>query len=113
MNFGDIGSYFWYILSRNTPTNNLRLFTLKKISYVQVDINCYLGPNVTITPLGGGETYHKENKKPLLEIGKFERCSIIGAGSVVTRDVPKYTVVAGVPAKHLKNLPLKWRNDDE
>lgn len=30
--------------------------------------------------------------------------SIVAAGSVVTKDVPKYTVVAGIPAKFLKNL---------
>ena len=33
--------------------------------------------------------------------------AIVGAGSVVTKDVPPYTVVAGNPAKVLKVLPQK------
>ena len=35
-------------------------------------------------------------------IGKH---AVIGAGSVVTKDVAEYTVVAGNPAKFIKNVP--------
>lgn len=36
-----------------------------------------------------------------IEIGA---CSVVGAGSVVTRDVPPYTIVAGNPAKIIKTI---------
>ena len=39
-----------------------------------------------------------------ITVGEY---SIVGAGSVVTRDVPPYSVVVGNPAKVLKMLPKK------
>ncbi|WP_318349323.1 acyltransferase [Aquipluma nitroreducens] len=40
---------------------------------------------------------------PNVSIGE---CSIVGAGSVVTKDVPDFTVVAGVPAVVIKKLNI-------
>ncbi|HOX02705.1 MAG TPA: acyltransferase [Candidatus Paceibacterota bacterium] len=34
-------------------------------------------------------------------------CALVGAGSVVTRDVPPHAVVAGNPARVLKRIPLQ------
>lgn len=39
-----------------------------------------------------------------IKIGNY---CVIAAGSVVTRDVPDYTVVAGIPAKPVKKLDPK------
>ena len=41
---------------------------------------------------------------PNVTIGKG---AVVGAGAVVIKDVLSYTVVAGVPAKKIKNLELK------
>ena len=39
-----------------------------------------------------------------ITVGEY---AIVGAGSVVTKDVPPYSIVAGNPAKVLKMLPRK------
>lgn len=36
--------------------------------------------------------------------------SVVGANSVVTKDVPPYTIVGGVPAKKIKTFNVPWRN---
>lgn len=54
---------------------------------IHIKKNAWLGANVTVTP---GVT-----------IGEN---SIVGAGAVVTKDVPDNTIVAGVPAKPIKKI---------
>jgi len=56
-------------------------------SFIILEDDCWIGAGVIILP---GIT-----------IGKG---SIVGAGSIVTKDVPPFTVVAGNPAKFIKNL---------
>lgn len=155
MNLNKIFSYLYYTISKGAPSSKLRLFGLKRVSYVQVGKNCYLGPSITITPFGGGKTYSKKSNEIFLTLGDrvavspnvsflcsmhpensklseiygkikpiiieddvwigagaiilagvtLHRCSVIGAGALVTKDVPEKTVVAGVPAKYLKDVP--------
>jgi acetyltransferase-like isoleucine patch superfamily enzyme len=56
---------------------------------------CYIGVNVTI--LGG------------TVIGY---CATVGACSLVTRDVPPFTVVVGVPARVIGGDRTPWGNDE-
>lgn len=74
------------ILSVNHPLDpkNRRGVILKS---VKIKYNAWIGAGATICP---GVT-----------IGEN---SVIGAGSVVTKDVPNNTVYAGVPAKFIKNI---------
>ena len=59
----------------------------KKISNVIIEEGSYIGANALILPG--------------IKIGKM---SVIGAGAVVTKDVPDYTIVVGVPARIIKKI---------
>lgn len=59
----------------------------KKIAPVIIEDNCWIGANAILLP---GVT-----------IG---RCSVVGAGSVVTKDIPPYSVAVGSPAKVIKQM---------
>ena len=60
---------------------------LTKNENIIIDDDVWIGANVTILPG--------------VRIGK---CSVIGAGSVVTANVEEYSVYAGVPAKKIREL---------
>lgn len=67
--------------------------------HVNISPGCHLAGNVTIEEdvfVGTGATF-----LPRVKIGKG---SIIAAGACVTKDVPPYTMVAGVPATVKKTL---------
>ncbi len=74
------------IITENHPVDpaERKMLDLKSVTLKQ---NCWIGANATILP---GVT-----------IGEN---SVVAAGAVVTKDVPANTVVAGVPAKFIKQL---------
>ena len=58
-------------------------------STIILEDDCWLGTGVII--------------QPGITIGN---CSIVGAGSVVTNNVPPHTVVAGIPARKINEVDL-------
>lgn len=66
------------------PVNQRRLFSKGPVI---IDDNVWIGEHACIMPG--------------VHIG---RCSVIGANAVVTHDVPPYSMVAGCPAKVIKQL---------
>ena len=71
------------IATINHDMNNRH--TIYTYGKVTIKKNAWLGMNVTICP---GVT-----------VGKY---AVVGAGAVVTKDVPDYAVVGGVPAKVIR-----------
>ncbi|WP_288339387.1 DapH/DapD/GlmU-related protein [uncultured Allobaculum sp.] len=61
--------------------------TIYTYGNVTIHKNAWIGMNVTICP---GVT-----------IGKY---AVVGAGAVVTHEIPDYAVAAGVPAKVIRML---------
>lgn len=78
-----------YILAHSTPLEYHKDVVESFVAPTIVRKNVWVGINVTILPG--------------VEIGEG---AIVAAGSVVTKDVPPHTLVGGVPAKHIKDLPL-------
>ena len=60
---------------------------IKRLQPIRVEEDAWIGAGAVILP---GVT-----------IG---RCAIVGAGAVVTRDVPANTIVAGVPARVIRSI---------
>ncbi|WP_180000013.1 DapH/DapD/GlmU-related protein [Acinetobacter sp. YH12239] len=122
-NFELVGCYSYLELSKNAEVNE-GCFLLAKDRIV-IGENSTLAYRVTIltsaNPNGPGNklsTIYPSTKAPVIighntwigacatilpgiKIGNF---CVIAAGAVVTKDVPDYTVVAGVPAKPIKKL---------
>jgi acetyltransferase-like isoleucine patch superfamily enzyme len=64
---------------------------------------------IKVFPLVSGSIFIKDDVwigagvivLPNVTIGK---CSVIGSGSVVTRDIPPFSIAAGIPAKVIKKI---------
>ena len=84
---------------------------------VEIEDDVFLGPSMVFTNVINPRSFivrRDEFKKTLLEKGcsvganativcgvKIGRFALIGAGAVVTRDVPCFALMAGVPAKRI------------
>ncbi len=77
------------VISSNANFSKIRPFVKDVHGHIEIDDDAWLGTGCIILPD--------------VRIGKG---AVIGAGSVVTKDVPDFTVVAGVPAKQIQRLDI-------
>ncbi|MFT4805300.1 MAG: acetyltransferase-like isoleucine patch superfamily enzyme [Psychroserpens sp.] len=90
---------------------------------IEIGDDCGISDNVTITDSDNHTIVGRENTSPVIIkdhvwIGKnstilkgvtIGKGAVVAAGSVVVNDVPEYCLVAGVPAKVIKeNVDWKW-----
>ena len=85
-----------YILTHSTPRSHFENILNSYIANVVIKKGAFIGIGVIILP---GVT-----------IGEY---SIISAGSVVNKDVPPYSIVAGNPAKLISNFNKELLNITE
>lgn len=79
------------IVTESHPNNSkLRKYNVEKSGKVEIKHDAWIGTGAIIIP---GVTIYE--------------FSIVGAGAVVTRDVPPYTIVGGVPAKIIKKIEVR------
>lgn len=70
-----------------------------------IEDGCYVGPNSSLLGRGslreGAHIGPNVTVKERITIGKY---AIVGMGSVVTKDIPAYSIVVGAPARPLKKI---------
>jgi acetyltransferase-like isoleucine patch superfamily enzyme len=77
------------VISSNANFSRIRPFVKDLHGHIEIDDDAWLGTGCIILPD--------------VRIGKG---AVVGAGAVVTKDVPDFTVVAGVPAKQIQTLDM-------
>ena len=97
--------------------------TIINVAKVIIGDNCQMAPNVAIYT--AGHPVHPDTRNTAYEYGKEVRigdnvwiggntvicpgvtigdCCVIGAGSVVTKDIPSWTIAAGNPCRAIREI---------
>jgi acetyltransferase-like isoleucine patch superfamily enzyme len=102
---GDMTVEEHVFVGMGTVTTNDNDVYLARFGHRSTDMT-QRGPTIRrLAMIGAGSTI-----LPNLEIGEG---AFVAAGAVVTRDVPAWTVYAGVPAREVRAVPDDWRRKVE
>jgi acetyltransferase-like isoleucine patch superfamily enzyme len=80
------------VVSSNPNFSKIRPFVKDVHGFIEIDDDAWLGTGAILLP------------NVRVGIG-----AVVGAGSVVTKDVPDFTIVGGVPAKVIKKINVSDR----
>lgn len=78
------------VISSNSNFSKLRSILTDKHGNIEIGDDSWLGTGCIILPN--------------VKIGQG---AVVGAGAVVTKDVPDFTIVAGIPAKPIKKIDIQ------
>ena len=81
------------VVSSNPNFSKIRPFIKDIHGFIEIDDDAWLGTGTIVLP------------NVRIGIG-----AVVGAGSVVIKDVPDFTVVGGVPAQLIKKIDISDRN---
>lgn len=84
-----------FVISSNPNFSKLRSVILDKHGDIQIGDDAWLGTGCIVMPN--------------IKIGKG---AVVGAGSVVTKDVPDFSIVAGNPAKVIREIDITGSTKD-
>ena len=84
------------VISSYPNFSKIRPFVKDLHGYIEIDDDAWLGTGCIIMPN--------------IRIGKG---AIVGAGAVVTKNVPDFTIVAGIPAKPIKKVNISKNGSGE
>lgn len=80
------------VISSNSNFSKLRSILTDEHGNIEIGDDSWLGTGCIILPN--------------VKIGQG---AVVGAGAVVTKDVPDFTIVAGIPAKFIRKLDISGR----
>ncbi|MCL5283046.1 MAG: acyltransferase [Planctomycetes bacterium] len=98
-------------IGRNVLVGGRVYITDHDHSYDESDLSARESPRLTIAPVEIGDGAFLGEGCVVLKGVRVGRRAVVAANAVVTRDVPDFTVVAGVPARVVKSVSPRTEDD--
>ncbi len=98
-------------IGRNVLVGGRVYITDHDHSYDEPDLSARESPRLRVAPVEIGDGAFLGEGCVILRGVRIGRRAVVAANAVVTRDVPDFTVVAGVPARVVKPVPPATKYD--